>query len=145
MDDTQTYAEPIPPQTSTPSTHPLADDVKDDVINDQVLDDQRRDLAAHPQAGVAPRGLQRYDQMAKASAAGLMAHKDVESAIVEISGAPSELVFHLTCTLVAEIDPSAVMELIDHGVIPNVERMLGETFASRDLQFKVAPSSTTSG
>lgn len=83
---------------------------------------------------------QRYDQMAKAASAGLMAHKDVETAIVGISGSSEELVFHLTCTLVADIDPSAVMELIAHGVIPNVERMLGESFAFRDLQFGFAPT-----
>ncbi|MBE1514411.1 hypothetical protein [Nesterenkonia halotolerans] len=94
---------------------------------------------AHGESELMP---QRYDQMAKAASAGLMAHKDVETAIVEISGESQELVFHLTCTLVADIDPSAVMELITHGVIPNVERMLGESFASRDLQFGFAPSTS---
>jgi hypothetical protein len=86
--------------------------------------------------------VQRYDQMAKAASSGLMAHKDVESAIVEISGESTELVFHLTCTLVADTDPSAVMELVTYGVIANVERLLGETFASRDLQFAFAPSAS---
>lgn len=85
----------------------------------------------------------RYDQMAKAASAGLMAHKDVEAAIVEISGTPGELVFHLTCAFVDDVDPSAVMELISHGVITNVERLLGETFASRDLQFAFAPTDST--
>ena len=77
----------------------------------------------------------RYDQMAKAASAGLMSHPHVESAIVEISGDDAELIFHLNCTLKAEIDPADLMETISQGVISNIERMLGTEFASRRLHF----------
>lgn len=76
--------------------------------------------------------------MAKAASAGLMAHQHVESAIVTISGSPGHRVFHLTCALVPDIDQAAVMELVTRGVVPNIERMIGERFASRDLRFFVA-------
>lgn len=77
----------------------------------------------------------RYDQMAKAASAGLMAHPHVESAIVEISGDQADLVFHLNCTITAESDPSDLMETVARGVVPNIERMLGTEFASRRLHF----------
>ncbi|MGJ9373198.1 hypothetical protein [Nesterenkonia sp. CF4.4] len=77
----------------------------------------------------------RFDQMAKAASAGLMAHPHVESAIVEISGDDADLVFHLNCTIKAEADPSDLMETISQGVISNIERMLGTEFASRRLHF----------
>lgn len=83
---------------------------------------------------------QQYDQMAKAASSGLMAHTSVDSAVVEISGEPGNLVFHLQCTLIPDADPSGVMELVAHGVIPNVERMLDQVFVSRDLHFNFAPS-----
>ncbi|WP_218221194.1 hypothetical protein [Nesterenkonia sp. Act20] len=83
------------------------------------------------------RGLRctRYDQMAKAASAGLMSHPHVESAIVEISGDESELVFHLNCTITAESDPSDLMGTVSNGVISNIERMLGISFAARRLHF----------
>lgn len=77
----------------------------------------------------------RFDQMAKAASAGLMAHPHVESAMVEISGDDADLVFHLNCTIKAEADPSDLMETISQGVISNIERMLGTEFASRRLHF----------
>ncbi|MCH8570881.1 hypothetical protein LSI54_05835 [Nesterenkonia sp. AY15] len=77
----------------------------------------------------------RYDQMAKAASAGLMAHPHVESAIVEISGDDAGLVFQLSCTINADSDPSDLMETISQGVISNIERMLGTEFASRRLHF----------
>lgn len=82
---------------------------------------------------------ERYDQMAKAASSGLMAHPHVESAIVEITGASPELVFHLQCKLIPQVDPSEVMELITDDFIPNAERMLKESFASRDLRFSFKP------
>lgn len=78
---------------------------------------------------------QRYRQMAKAASAGLMTHQHVEFAAVEISGTSDDLVFHLQCTLIPDVDPSTVMELLAHRVIPNVERLFEERFASRDLRF----------
>lgn len=83
------------------------------------------------------RGLRctRYDQMAKAASAGLMSHPHVESAIVEISGDESDLVFHLNCTITAESDPADLMETVSNGVISNIERMLGVSFAARRLHF----------
>ncbi|GAA1165755.1 hypothetical protein [Nesterenkonia sandarakina] len=84
---------------------------------------------------------QRYSQMAKAASTGLMAHQHVDSAIVEISGTAGDLVFHLQCALVPGSESSSVMELITHGVVPNIERMLGEAFTSRDLHFSFAPAS----
>ncbi|MGJ9406455.1 hypothetical protein ACHABQ_09055 [Nesterenkonia aurantiaca] len=77
----------------------------------------------------------RYDQMAKAASAGLMAHPHVESAIVEISGDDADLVFHLNCTIKADSDPSDLMETVSKGVISNIERMLGTEFSSRRLHF----------
>ncbi|GAA1140150.1 hypothetical protein [Nesterenkonia lutea] len=73
--------------------------------------------------------------MAKAASAGLMSHPQVECAIVEISGDEADLVFHLNCTVTAESDPSDLMETVSHGVISNIERMLGTSFTSRRLHF----------
>lgn len=137
MDNTQTD------HTRVATTNPLPESARD--IN-VVSHENSTPTSGEPLTGRGhePSDLValRYDQMAKAASAGLMAHKDVETAMVEISGASEDLVFHLTCTLVADIDPSAVMELITHGVIPNVERMLGQSFASRDLQFAFAPGAS---
>ena len=77
----------------------------------------------------------RYDQMAKAASAGLMAHPQVESAIVEISGDEADLVFHLQCTVKTESDPADIMQTVSQGVIPNIERLLGTSFAARRLHF----------
>lgn len=77
----------------------------------------------------------RYDQMAKAASAGLMSHPQVESAIVEISGDESDLIFHLNCTVKADSDPADLMETVTHGVVPNIERMLGVDFTSQRLHF----------
>ncbi len=91
---------------------------------------------ASPEADKA-RGLRctRYDQMAKAASAGLMTHPHVESAIVGISGGASDLVFHLNCTITAKSNPSDLMETVSNGVISNIERMLGVSFAARRLHF----------
>jgi len=102
---------------------------------------QQQDLdATSKDAPASQAESQQYDQMAKAASSGLMAHTSVDSAVVEISGEPGNLVFHLQCTLIPETDPSGVMELVAHGVIPNVERMLDQVFVSRDLHFNFAPS-----
>lgn len=80
---------------------------------------------------------QRYDQMAKAASVGLMAHHHVDSAIVEISGEAPDLALRMRCNLAVGIDPSTVMDVVVHGVISNIERMLGETFAERELRFSM--------
>lgn len=77
----------------------------------------------------------RYDQMAKAASSSLMTHHHIEAATVEITGASPELVFHLRCMLIPQVDPSEVMELITDDIIPNAEKILRESFASRDLCF----------
>lgn len=82
---------------------------------------------------------QRYDRMAKAAATGLMAHPDVDSAVVRISGKGASLVFHLSCTIDSERDPSRVMGLVSNSLVPHIELMLGSPFATRDLHFDVAP------
>lgn len=92
-----------------------------------------------PEASEGAMSLQRYDQVAKAASAGIMSHPQVESAIVEISGPPGLLIFHLHCALISDNDPSCVMEHISEGLIPDVEKILGQEFASRDLNFTVTP------
>lgn len=81
----------------------------------------------------------RYDQVAKAAAAGIMSHRQVDSAVVEISGTSGNLVFHLWCTLLPEDDPSDTIAHISAGLLSNVEKILGEAFATHDLNFTFAP------
>lgn len=81
----------------------------------------------------------RYDQAAKAASVGLMSHPHIETAVVEISGPPHALVFHLQCSIYPDKDPSEVMETIGEGVIPNIERILDAQFVSRDLNFALTP------
>lgn len=79
-----------------------------------------------------------YDQVAKAASAGIMTHRQVESAVVEISGSAGNLAVHLRCTLLSDGDPSCTIDHISDGLIPDVEKILGEEFISRDLHFAVA-------
>ncbi|MBE1515724.1 hypothetical protein [Nesterenkonia halotolerans] len=122
-------------ETATPSTFTTHSGSTSRITPDA----QRSTSEAGSTAPVTGSEHQQYDQMAKAAAAGLMAHQHVDSAMVEISGTPDDLVFHLHCTIIQDVDPSAVMELVSEGIIPNVERMLGEAFVSRDLKFSFAP------
>ncbi len=122
-------------ETATPETFTA----RSEPMTGTTPDAQRSTSQAGSTSPVTGSERQQYDQMAKAAAAGLMAHQHVDSAVVEISGTPDDLIFHLHCTIVPEVDPSAVMELVSEGIIPNVERMLGEDFVSRDLKFSFAP------
>ncbi|NDK32529.1 hypothetical protein [Nesterenkonia haasae] len=94
-----------------------------------VHDDSAESLALEPR---------RYDQVAKAASAGIMSHRQVDSAVVEISGPPGSLVFHLWCTLLPEDDPSATIDHISAGLIANVEKILGQAFVTHDLNFTFA-------
>lgn len=78
------------------------------------------------------------DQVAKAASAGLMAHRQVDSAVVEISGPSGSLAFSLRCTLLPGDEPSSVLEDISDGLLSHIETILGQEFVSRDLNFTVA-------
>lgn len=60
--------------------------------------------------------------------------------MVTISGSAGDLVFHLNCALIPNTDQAAVMELVTQGVVPNIERLIGERCVSRDLRFSFAPA-----
>ncbi|RJN32498.1 hypothetical protein D3250_01220 [Nesterenkonia natronophila] len=79
-----------------------------------------------------------YDLIAKAASAGIMSHRQVESAVVEISGAPGSLAVHLRCTLIPNEDPTHAIDHISQELLADVEKILGEAFVSHDLNFTVA-------
>jgi hypothetical protein len=79
-----------------------------------------------------------YDQVAKAASAGIMSHRQVESAVVEISGAPGSLAVHLWCTLLPQEEPTWAINHISQELLADVEKILGEAFVSHDLNFTVA-------
>jgi hypothetical protein len=80
----------------------------------------------------------KYDQVAKAASAGIMSHRQVESAVVEISGAPGSLAVQLRCTLLPQEDPTWAINHISQELLADVEKILGEAFVSHDLNFTVA-------
>jgi hypothetical protein len=67
-----------------------------------------------------------------------MSHRQVESAVVEISGAPGSLAVQLRCTLLPQEDPTWAINHISQELLADVEKILGEAFVSHDLNFTVA-------
>lgn len=70
-----------------------------------------------------------------------MSHRLVEDAVVEISGMPGSLTIRLRCTLLSQEDSTCVISHISEQLLPDVEKILGEPFATHDLSFTVADRS----
>lgn len=77
----------------------------------------------------------RMDAVAKAASAGLMAHVNVESAVVNICGSGNDLMFSLICVVVDRDGAAEVMDTVSHSIVPSVEKVLNAEFTSRHIEF----------
>lgn len=116
-----------------------ASESKRAVVSEQVVTETQQSYSQDAPSATEGDFSIRCDQVAKSASKALMSHPHIELAVVEISGQPDALVFHLQCSIYPDKDPSGVMEIVAGGVIPNMERILGTDFISRDLNFSLTP------
>jgi hypothetical protein len=81
---------------------------------------------------------QRCARIAHAAATGLMAHADVDDAIVRIDGTRSAPRLWIECLLVPDGDVSRTTEVVV-GVRDQLESMLEVTFDTAEMTIRNAP------
>lgn len=97
--------------------------------------EQFRQTGVPAESAEPPVSQERMDSVAKAASAGLMAHPNVESAVVNICGTGNDLMFSLICVVVDRDRAPEVMDTVSHSVVPSIEELLAASFTSRHVEF----------